>query len=533
MKTADMDANRQPNYPLIALAIGLFFIAINLVYRPIVPLDETRYVSVAWEMWANNSWLVPHINGLPYAHKPPLMFWLLSTTWILLGTSDEVTRLAVPLFSLLNLYLIRKLAQKIYPQRPQAAALAPLVLISFLGWFLYSGMIMFDLMLTVFVQAAMLSLWNYAETNKPRWPIWGGVALGLGMLTKGPVIFIYLIPFVALVKRWDPGTSVTNKGIIKASLVMTLIGIVIILGWAIPAALAGGPDYAKAIFWGQSAGRIQDSFSHARPFYWYLTLLPALIFPWLFLLGFWRSTPWRDVENGDKLCLALFAIVLGLFSCFSGKQLHYLFPVFPVLAIWIGGKLKADQFKLEPIVILFVTTITVIIFSAPLWIDRVFRNAEVTQISLGWGVLPLVLSALVIRPKALAPYRLALNIAAVLLSLSALLASISPVVHNVYDVTPVGQQIHTLQAQGQTVAYAGKYHNTFGFAGNLTEPLELAPRSAGALHNYLQNTPGYTIWIQKKPTDKLRDGAFYATPYRGRWLFIVDNKQLQRILNNE
>ena len=49
--------------------------------RPLWPVDETRYASVAWEMWLRGDFLVPYVNGEPYSHKPPLLFWLIQLGW--------------------------------------------------------------------------------------------------------------------------------------------------------------------------------------------------------------------------------------------------------------------------------------------------------------------------------------------------------------------------------------------------------------------------------------------------------------------
>ncbi|VAW74626.1 Polymyxin resistance protein ArnT, undecaprenyl phosphate-alpha-L-Ara4N transferase; Melittin resistance protein PqaB, partial [hydrothermal vent metagenome] len=49
--------------------------AIQLWLRPLLPVDETRYLSVAWEMWSRGDFLVPYLNGEAYSHKPPLLFW--------------------------------------------------------------------------------------------------------------------------------------------------------------------------------------------------------------------------------------------------------------------------------------------------------------------------------------------------------------------------------------------------------------------------------------------------------------------------
>ena len=40
--------------------------------------DEARFVYVAREMVTSGDWLVPHRHGLEYAHKPPLLFWLIN-----------------------------------------------------------------------------------------------------------------------------------------------------------------------------------------------------------------------------------------------------------------------------------------------------------------------------------------------------------------------------------------------------------------------------------------------------------------------
>jgi len=517
-------------YSVLTAFVALFFITVNTWFRPIFPIDETRYVSVAWEMWSSNDWLVPHINGLPYSHKPPFMFWLINTVWVVFGTSETVTRLVVPFFSLLNLYLIKKLAQKIYPDSLQAKWLSPFILISFLGWFLFSSMTMFDLMLTVFVQLAVLSLWKYTETNRAVYYQLSGVFLGLGMLTKGPVIFIYFIPFITLVRIWHPTPAAINKTFAKSVLKAIGIAIAVILLWAIPAAISGGEEYAKAIFWRQSAGRMQDSFAHARPFYWYLTLLPVLLFPWLFLVGFWRSRPWVITERGDIFCLAMFVIVVTIFSCFSGKQIHYLFPVFPFVAVWIANRLDPEKFKTEPAVITLIALVTVAIFSSSLWIEKAFRNTEVTEVYQYWGVLPALFFGLILWKKNLPVNRLQLNIGATLLSLSALLASLSPVLNNLYDVTGIGHYISDLQSKGYTVSFVGKYENTFGFAGKLEAPLYVLQGSQEEQDVFLSTSPGYTIWIQRKKTESLASNAVYMTPYRGRWLFILENQALEKVL---
>ena len=71
--------------------IGLFWLALVLVSlfsRSYLPIDETRYVTVAWNMFLNHDFLVPYLNGETYSHKPPLLFWLMNLGWALFGVND-------------------------------------------------------------------------------------------------------------------------------------------------------------------------------------------------------------------------------------------------------------------------------------------------------------------------------------------------------------------------------------------------------------------------------------------------------------
>ena len=53
----------------IPLFLSLAVLAIALPIRPPLPVDETRYLAVAWDMWLKGNYLVPHLNGAPYSHK--------------------------------------------------------------------------------------------------------------------------------------------------------------------------------------------------------------------------------------------------------------------------------------------------------------------------------------------------------------------------------------------------------------------------------------------------------------------------------
>ena len=76
--------------------------------------DEARYAYVAREMAQDGHWLVPHRSGEPYAHKPPLLFWLINLASF--ATALPIGRLTVRLpgfvAGLLTLWATARLAER-------------------------------------------------------------------------------------------------------------------------------------------------------------------------------------------------------------------------------------------------------------------------------------------------------------------------------------------------------------------------------------------------------------------------------------
>ena len=96
---------------LAVLAAAVF----GILLRPLTPVDETRYLSVAWEMHQTGNWLVPSKNFAPYSDKPPLLFWAVNLVWLVTGVSEFAGRLVVPAFAGLAIWLCARLAEQLWP----------------------------------------------------------------------------------------------------------------------------------------------------------------------------------------------------------------------------------------------------------------------------------------------------------------------------------------------------------------------------------------------------------------------------------
>jgi len=502
---------------------ALLLVSLHLWLRPLMPVDETRYVSVAWEMWRDHNWLVPHQNGETYAHKPPLLFWLINLFWTVFGVSEWSARLSVPLFSCLNFGLVYMLAKKYFPQSDAAARYAPVLLLALAGWNFYLPTVMFDLVLSVFVLLWLLSCLGFSDTGNRRFIALGALAVGLGLLTKGPVMLLYAIPFMLLRPWWQHNNSISNGRFFRGSSIAISMGLLLLACWLLPAVIAGGGAYEKELIWKQTAGRLVAAFAHARPFYWYVYLLPALLLPLPLLSGIWRSQICRFQNNRDKALVLYVTIILLSFSLISGKQLHYLCPLMPVIALYVAAGVKPENFGRSYVLTALCMIVVLLIGSLPLWADKVFKNLHDPKIALWAILLPIVLLALSRwRFKQVSLNPLVQFLIFPLLMTSVLLAVKQPL-HEAYDVTDAARQVRLLQQKGNTLAFWDKYDNQFQFAGRLQQPIvELQDTDINQRVDWLKQHPqAIVIYPVKRPAEVMRKQALFSQPYRGRVLLLI------------
>ncbi|APE30291.1 hypothetical protein BOX17_04590 [Halomonas aestuarii] len=109
----------------MAFCLAVAIILARVAALPLMPIDETRYLSVAWEMWQHQSFLVPLLNGEAYSHKPPLLFWLIQLGWWLFGASDWVARLVIPTEGLAGFWLVADIVRQLDPDARREACWAP------------------------------------------------------------------------------------------------------------------------------------------------------------------------------------------------------------------------------------------------------------------------------------------------------------------------------------------------------------------------------------------------------------------------
>ena len=159
-------------------------------------------------------------------------------------------------------------------------------------------MFIFDMLLRLFTLVGMHGTLLATKEKSGRGIALLGMAIGLGVLTKGPVILLHVLPVALLAPWWHPGLRWSRW--FGGVLVAVPIGSAMALTRAVPAGLAGGQKYRSAIFWGQTAERMVKSFAHRRPAWWYLPHLPLMLFPWLADHPQGHAVIYANVFRGQK-----------------------------------------------------------------------------------------------------------------------------------------------------------------------------------------------------------------------------------------
>jgi 4-amino-4-deoxy-L-arabinose transferase-like glycosyltransferase len=503
--------------------LWLVLVAAALAARPAFPVDETRYLAVAWEMWQRGDFLVPHLNGVPYSHKPPLLFWLIHLGWAVFGVNDWWPRLLPALLALTAVMLTARLARRLWPGEPEIARLSAWLLFGSLAWVVYTVALLFDMLLVCSVLLGVVGLARAARTpdDTSGWTM-VGAAVAIGLLAKGPVIWLHLLPLALAAPWWQeavrggassgqaPGRASSWYGRLALAVGS---GCLVALLWALAAAWRGGEDYARELLWGQTEGRLVHAFAHARPVYWYLLWLPFVLFPWSLWPTFWRALLGRRQQLSDpaptQADWRLFAAWLvppfvGL-SLISGKQIHYLLPLLPAVCLLGARALKPPGPDTAPQPTVSIWPVAIAWFVAagllvglgwvspglipehwPIGRDWRLWVAAAGLALIGAGLLGFDRWGVPRGQEAMAR-RVAAVAAASVLTVVLLHVTVIRAIVPYYDVRPAAHRLAEFERAGRPIAFLGKYHGQFHFAGRLrtiftTLPNEQAVEDWAARH---------------------------------------------------
>jgi 4-amino-4-deoxy-L-arabinose transferase-like glycosyltransferase len=330
---------RENPWLVVSIALCLFGLTYNFAGYALLDPDEGRNAEVAREMAAENDYILPHLNGLPYLDKPILYFATGAATMELLGPTVLAARLPSLFFTFATLALVGWFGARLFGRR--GAWIAVIATASMPFTLAYSRTVIFDSTLTFFVVLALMSFYLAIETAETAakglgWTTLAWAAMALGVLTKGPVALavplMVAVPFAIWRRTW--------RAILDPLSVLVFAALV--APWVF-AVLRQVPDFLHYVLVTETARRLTTGeLQRTGPIWYFLAVLPAAALPWFIVAaGSWRSLRWRDRYgnmDGRIVYLLLWIVVpLIFFTLSQSKRPQYVLPLVPAIALLVAA----------------------------------------------------------------------------------------------------------------------------------------------------------------------------------------------------
>ncbi len=341
-----IDTNNYFKYTLCAL-VAVYILGIGI---HIMDIDAAQYAEMSREMSITNSYLQVYELGNDYLDKPPFLFWMSALSVKLFGANNLGYRLPSMVFGLLALYSTYKFALVYYKR--EIALLAVLILASSQAFFLMMHDVRTDTILMCWVIYSIWQLALWFTTGKAKHLILGCIAVGCGMLTKGPIALI--VPVVAFGSHF-----VVTRSLHKLLKWQHLLGIMCIAIVLVPMSIGLYEQYdlqpnklvngktgvsgLRFFYWTQSFGRITGESvwdNGATIFFlaqnmlwaflpWIVIFIIALVYEMILIIKLKGKLP----VQAEWICVGGFLLSYIALGSSKYQLPHYIFVVLPFAAI--------------------------------------------------------------------------------------------------------------------------------------------------------------------------------------------------------
>jgi 4-amino-4-deoxy-L-arabinose transferase-like glycosyltransferase len=306
-----------------------------LLFEP----DEGRYAEIPREMLVRGDWIVPYLQGEPYLDKPPLFYWCVMASYRIFGVHDWSARIVPALAVHLSIIFIYLFGRRVVGER--AAFLGSLALGLAPGFLTVGRLLLMDGLLTLWTTLGLLAAFEAIRNAPLRWSWWvvAAFAVGLGVLTKGPIaIVLVVVPVIAYARLAGLKGSVGWRGWFAFGLVVLGVS----LPWYVLVSLRL-PEFAGYFLVKHNLLRFLSPFDHIEPVWFYVPLiiggfLPASLLgiAWVRFLISGRAEDAAKRMAGSGFYLLAAAWCVAFFSLSGSKLPTYILPAFPMLALAFG-----------------------------------------------------------------------------------------------------------------------------------------------------------------------------------------------------
>ncbi|MGA2714123.1 MAG: glycosyltransferase family 39 protein [Bryobacteraceae bacterium] len=375
---------------LIAAAVFLT----TIVSPPSLMDDVDAFqAQMARNMYQSGDWVTVRVDGIRYFDKAPFKYWVTILLYKVFGAHDWVARIPSALSAILLVWVVMRFGRWAISER--AGVYAGIVLSTCIGLFLFTRIIIPDVMLTLAIAVALMAFMRSQDDEETRPRLWAYImaaALALGVLIKGLValvlaaatIFVYLLVSRRLfrIETWKRLHLFTGS----------LLFLAIAAPWHVLATIRnppyldftmhGGPGEYRGFFWFYFINEQVLRFLNLRyprdydtvPRFLFWTLHLAWLFPWSVYIPAVAGLSFRPSDRAGRatlLALSWVAAVLLFFS-FSTTQEYYSMPLYPAAALLLGAgmALPGRSIAIGTRIVSFIAGLAAVIIAATLILAR-------------------------------------------------------------------------------------------------------------------------------------------------------------------
>lgn len=360
-KLYDYSSRHIELFTVLMLGIIFYFIFFHAIGTyPLMDVDETRYVSMARDMFLSKDFSTLYLNGEYFFEKPPLYFWQECLSFAIFGKINEFSaRFPVALlgfiFSFVVYFFTKKRIGRNY------GIITSLVLATSLEFVMLAKYAILDIVLAFYAGLSLIMLFQtyFCEEKHKKYYWWGFYLFsGLAVMAKGIPGFV--IPFgtaffcAIITKRF--------KEIFKPLYVLPgmIIFLIVVLPWHILMFNKHNPlffdEYIIKHHLHRFLNTANNEIGRKQPFYYYLLTILWGFMPWaistfaifikkisnlknLDIVKVIKSFDFEKLDNIHKLLTLSWIGTIFIFLFFSSsstKLVTYILPIYFPLSMIAG-----------------------------------------------------------------------------------------------------------------------------------------------------------------------------------------------------
>ena len=350
----------------ICLLVTLFSAAIYLgcIVSPPSLMDDTdaAMAQTARAMLATGDWITPRLNGIALLEKPPLYYWPMAISFGIFGVHDWAARIPFALAAIGLACLTCAFGAWAFGRK--AGLCAGLCMATCVGLFLFTRVVISDVILTLTIALAMWAFLRALDEEEPRPRFWAcvlAVSLGAGVLLKSligavfpiatGVLYLFVTKQFFVARTWKRLRPVSGF----------FIALLVAAPWHILAtirnppyfslSLHSGPGEYHGFLWFYLINEQVLRFLNLRyphdyntvPRLWFWLLHFLWLFPWSVYFPAVAKLSFKPIDRAGRvrlLAICWIGCILGFFA-FSTTQEYYSMPCYPALALLLGSAMAA------------------------------------------------------------------------------------------------------------------------------------------------------------------------------------------------